>query len=161
MGAGRIIDPIAQFMQEHDHALSQLASLGRAVRTIEAEGLTPDAEQRIVRALHFINEEVTIHNRGEEEALFPVLERYVEGPTQNMRADHRVLKQEFVRLRRAARTLRRQKKNKKAADEFVAVSRRVMQIFVNHIHKENHILFPLVQKFLTKDALREVARRLT
>jgi hemerythrin-like domain-containing protein len=35
-----------------------------------------------------------------------------------------------------------------------------VQIFVNHIHKENHILFPLVQKFLTKDALREVARRM-
>jgi iron-sulfur cluster repair protein YtfE (RIC family) len=32
---------------------------------------------------------------------------------------------------------------------------------VNHIHKENHILFPLVQKFLTKDALREIARRMT
>jgi hemerythrin-like domain-containing protein len=57
--------------------------------------------------------------------------------------------------------LRKQKQSRKAAEEFAGVSRRVIQIFVNHIHKENHILFPLVQKFLTKDALREVARRLT
>jgi hypothetical protein len=160
METGRRIDPIAQFMQEHDHALEQLSSLGKAARSIEEEGLTPASEFRIVRALVFINEEVTLHNRGEEEALFPVLERYVEGPTQNMREDHRLLKREFVRLRRAATALRKQKRSKRAAKEFVTIARRVIQIFVNHIHKENHILFPLVQKFLTKDALREVARRL-
>ena len=48
----------------------------------------------------------------------------------------------------------------KAAETLVAISTAVVQLFVNHIHKENHILFPLVQKFLTKDALREVARRM-
>jgi hemerythrin-like domain-containing protein len=36
----------------------------------------------------------------------------------------------------------------------------MVQLLVNHIHKENYILFPLVQKFLTRDALREVARRM-
>ncbi len=158
--AGTGIDPIARFMQEHDHALEQLASLSRATRTIEEEGLTPDAQRRITKAMTFIDEEVTVHNRSEEDALFPVLERYVEGPTQNMREDHRILEREFVRLRKAERALRKEKKGGKAAREFAEVSRHVIQIFVNHIHKENYILFPLVQKFLTKDALREVARRL-
>lgn len=157
--AGTGIDPIARFMQEHDHALDQLASLSKAARTIEEEGLTPDAQRRIAKAMSFIDEEVTVHNRSEEDALFPVLERYVEGPTQNMREDHRILEREFVRLRKAERALRK-KKDGKAAEEFAEVSRHVIQIFVNHIHKENYILFPLVQKFLTKDALREVARRL-
>ena len=46
-------------------------------------------------------------------------------------------------------------------ERLAAVARGIVQIMVNHIHKENHILFPLVQKFLTKDALREIARRLT
>lgn len=158
--AGTGIDPIARFMQEHNHALEQLASLSRATRTIEEEGLTPDAQRRIAKAMSFIDEEVTVHNRSEEEALFPVLERYVEGPTQNMREDHRILEREFVRLRKAERALRKEKKNRKAARKFAEVSRNVIQIFVNHIHKENYILFPLVQKFLTRDALREVARRL-
>ncbi len=154
------IDPIARFMQEHDVALEQLASLSKATKIIEEEGLTQEAERRVARALSFIDEEVTVHNRSEEEALFPVLERYVEGPTQNMREDHRTLKREFVRLRKAARALRRERKSKKTAAEFAEVSRRVIQIFVNHIHKENYVLFPLVQKFLTRDALREVARRM-
>ncbi len=156
MGGTRV-DPIARFMQEHDHALEQLASLSKATRTIEEEGLTPDAQRRIEKAMAFINEEVTVHNRSEEEALFPVLERYVEGPTQNMREDHRVLEREFARLRKAERALRT---DAKRAREFAELSRNVIQIFVNHIHKENNILFPLVQKFLTKDALREVARHM-
>lgn len=154
------VDPIARFMQEHQIALEQLASLSKATRTIEEEGLTEDAERRIARALLFIDEEVTVHNRSEEEALFPVLERYVEGPTKNMRDDHRVLKREFVRLRKATLALRRAKRSKKAAGDFAEISRLVIQIFVNHIHKENYVLFPLVQKFLTRDALREVARRM-
>src|SRR5512141_1702167 len=97
----RRIDPIARFMQEHDKALLELASLNKATRSIREEGFTPGAYRKLVAALAFIDEEVSIHNRSEEEALFPVLERYVEGPTERMRQDHKLLKREFTRLRRA------------------------------------------------------------
>jgi hemerythrin-like domain-containing protein len=36
----------------------------------------------------------------------------------------------------------------------------IVQLMVNHIHKENQILFPLVKRFLTKEELREVAQRM-
>lgn len=154
------IDPIARFLQEHDHALQELSSLGKAVRSIEREGWTPEADRRIDRALEFIHDEVGVHNKREEEALFPVLERYVEGPTAVMRADHVVLRKEFRRLRLAVTRMRKSKGSPELAQACAETARRVIQIFVNHIHKENHILFPLVRKFLTKDAMREVARRM-
>ena len=160
MPGKRHIDPIAQFMQEHDRALLQLSSLNKATRSIAERGYSAEAHQRLLAALVFIDEEVSVHNTSEEEALFPVLERYVEGPTRLMRKDHRVLKREFVRLRRAVERMAERRTSKRAAADLVRVSRGVVQLFVNHIHKENHILFPLVQKFLTKDALREVARRM-
>lgn len=160
MPAKRHIDPIAQFMQEHDKALVQLSSLNKASRSIADRGFTMEAYRRVVAALSFIEQEVSVHNKSEEEALFPVLERYVEGPTQLMREDHKVLKREFVRLRRAVERLARRRTSATAAQDLSTVSQGVVQLFVNHIHKENHILFPLVQKFLTKDALREVARRM-
>ena len=160
MESRRAIDPIARFLQEHDHALQELSSLGKAVKSLEENGWTPDTERRIERALEFINDEVGVHNGREEEALFPVLERYVEGPTQNMRAEHVILAKEFRRLRRAAAALRKNNDSTAHIDTFASIARGVIQIFVNHIHKENHILFPLVRKFLTKDALREVARRM-
>ena len=160
MPGKRHIDPIAQFMQEHDRALLQLSSLNKATRSIAERGYSAEAHRRLLAALAFIDEEVSVHNTSEEEALFPVLERYVEGPTRLMRKDHRVLKREFVRLRRAVERMAERRTSKRAAADLVRVSRGVVQLFVNHIHKENHILFPLVQKFLTKDALREVARRM-
>jgi hemerythrin-like domain-containing protein len=154
------IDPIAQFMQEHDEALVQLSSLNKASTSIAENGFTEDAYYRLVRAVEFIEQEVGIHNKREEEALFPVLERYVEGPTRLMRNDHKVLEKEFRRLRRAVERVSKNRRSKAAARDLASVSRSIVQRMVNHIHKENHILFPLVQKFLTKDALREVARRM-
>lgn len=147
-------------MQEHDEALVQLSALSRATRSIADNGYTDEAFRRIQKAVDFIEEEVGVHNRSEEEALFPVLERYVEGPTRLMRQDHKALKNHFVRLSRAVRKLQNKPHSKTVARELHEVAQVVVHLFVNHIHKENHILFPLVQKFLTKDALREVARRM-
>ena len=160
MALSRHIDPIAQLMQEHDHALVQLSSLNKATRSLAENGFSHDVYRRILDALEFIEEEVSVHNKSEEEALFPVLERYVEGPTKIMRDDHKEMRKEFRLLRKAVDRVDKNRKDKEAAADLVVISKAIVQRFVNHIHKENHILFPLVQKFLTKDALREVARRM-
>ena len=160
MAAGRSIDPVAQFMLEHDHALQQLVALNRAIRTLEEHGCTPAVLQRVDTALEFIHEEVSVHNSREEDALFPVLERYVEGPTEVMRREHRILQRRYAKLRKAADRLRTRPKSRPALRELVGSASAVVQLLVNHIHKENQILFPLVRKFLTRDALREVARRM-
>lgn len=147
-------------MQEHDDALVQLAALKKYSRVLAEEGFSEDAYSRILTAVEFIEEEVSVHNKSEEEALFPVLERYVEGPTKLMRRDHKELKKAFRKLRTLVNRVGRKRSDKAAAKELEVISKSIVQLFVNHIHKENHILFPLVQKFLTKDALREVARRM-
>ncbi len=154
------IDPIAQFMQEHDEMLLQLSSLNRHTRNIAEHGFSQESFNRVLAAVEFIEQEVSVHNKSEEEALFPVLERYVEGPTRLMRQDHRQLKKAFRQLQRIVRTVQTMPSDKDATDSLAETARSIVQLFVNHIHKENHILFPLVQKFLTKDALREVARRM-
>jgi len=156
----RHIDPIAQLMQEHDEALVQLSTLSRATKSIAEHGYTDEAYNKVLSALKFIEEEVGVHNKSEEEALFPVLERYVEGPTALMRKDHKEMTKEFRRLRHAVLKVAKRRSDGQAARELAAIAKTIIQRFVNHIHKENHILFPLVQKFLTKDALREVARRM-
>jgi hemerythrin-like domain-containing protein len=154
------IDPIARFMQEHEVLLQHLAALGRVAKAVVQ--IPPRAEtfRRISRVLAEIGNEVYVHNRKEEEALFPVLERYVDGPTQMLRADHKELRLLYRRLERALERLKRRPPARNAAPAFAASAGTLIQLFVNHIHKENHILFPLVRKFLTKDALREVARRM-
>ncbi len=89
MTPGRQIDPIARFMQEHDQTLLQLAALNRATRSLAEHGWSEDAFRRATGSVRFLEEEIGTHNSREEEALFPVLEKYVEGPTAMMRAEHR------------------------------------------------------------------------
>lgn len=153
-------DPIAQLMQEHDETLRQLQRLSKASQILLEKGFSKDHFGQIVASLKFINEEVNHHNLREEEALFPVLERYVEGPTRVMRKDHRELYSQFRLLRSAVNKVSKNKKNGEAVRELAEIGMNVVQIFVNHIHKENYVLFPLVQRFLSKDELREVAMKM-
>jgi len=153
-------DPIAELMQEHNDALLQLKRLNKSVQAVRENGYTSRSYRQIQQALRFIREEVSVHNRKEETALFPVLERYVVGPTKVMRDDHKKLKKGFVKLHGAVAKLSRKHDSFGAIRELSAVSKDVVQLFVNHIHKENYILFPLVRQFLEKDELREIARRM-
>src|SRR6266852_2595920 len=153
-------DPIAQLMQEHNDALLQLKRLNRAVHGVSVEGYSSKNFRQIDAALKFMEEEVTVHNRKEEDALFPVLERYVDGPTRIMRSDHRKLRKGFGRLSSAVERVRKQRDSFSSIRRLGTVTRDVVQLFVNHIHKENHILFPLVQQFLSKEELREIAKKM-
>jgi iron-sulfur cluster repair protein YtfE (RIC family) len=156
--SSRHIDPIAQFMQEHDEALMHLSSLNKSTHSLVEHGYSKDAFAKVLVAMKFLQDEIGLHNKKEEEALFPVLERYVEGPTQVMRNDHKRLKKEFTKLKRSVTKYTKNKQSNRAAKEMEVHAKSIVQGLVNHIHKENYILFPLVQRFLTKDALREVAR---
>lgn len=160
MSYRRPIDPIARFMQEHDETLMHLAILNRATQQIADHGYTDDAFRRVKIAMRFLEDEVGVHNQREEDALFPVLERYVEGPTRVMRDEHVVLKRQLRKLQTAVRKVERGPRSAETGNVLRERAQSVIQPFVNHIHKENNILFPLVQKFLTRDALREVARRM-
>ena len=153
-------DPIAQLMQEHDDALLQLKVLSRAVTIFAEDGFSSKYFSQIKGAMKFIEEEVSVHNHKEEAALFPILERYVEGPTRMMRNDHKKLKKGFHQLRDAIRKIERNHDSFAAIKQLKVIAKSVVQLFVSHIHKENYILFPLVQQFLSKDELREVARKM-
>ena len=153
-------DPVAQLMQEHNEALVQLKILNKASQTFSQNGFSKKTYRQIISALKFIEKEVTEHNRKEEQALFPVLERYVDGPTRIMRNDHKKLRKGFVQLRQRVREVRKRKDSFSAIKQMSTVAKSVVHLFVNHIHKENYILFPLVQQFLNKDELREVAKKM-
>ena len=153
-------DPIAQLMQEHNDALVQLKLLNKAVEAFAQDGYSTKHYAQIIAALRFIKQEVSVHNYKEEAALFPVLERYVVGPTKIMRNDHRKLRRAFLRLTKAVKAVHQRRDSFSAIKRLSSVSRDVAQMFVNHIHKENYILFPLVQQFLGKDELREIARKM-
>jgi hemerythrin-like domain-containing protein len=156
----RIIDPIAEFMKEHDAALHQLSMLNSAVKSLSTNGFSERDFKKVLHALSYMNREVSDHNHKEEEALFPILERYVEGPTRVMREDHILLAEKFVKFRDAVSRVKKKPSEEKELRSLATITRSIVKIFVNHIHKENYILFPMVQRFLTKEELREVAKKM-
>jgi len=157
---GKATDPIARLMQDHNDALVQLKLLNKAVHAFSQDGYSSKHFKQIKAALKFIEKEVSVHNHREEAALFPVLERYIEGPTRIMRSDHKKLQKGFIQLSSAVKEVQKNRDSFSAIKRLRTVAKVVVQLFVNHIHKENYILFPLVQKFLSKDELREIARKM-
>lgn len=153
-------DPIAEFMQEHDDAVHQLHQLNDAAKHLATYGYSKEAFKKVLLGLRYMQNEVGDHNKKEEDALFPILERYVEGPTQVMRDEHQILYKQFVKFQECVQHVKKDSANRKLLLRLVSLSRSIVKIFVNHIHKENYILFPLVQRFLTKEELREVAKKM-
>ncbi|TAK53890.1 MAG: hemerythrin domain-containing protein [Bacteroidetes bacterium] len=153
-------DPIAVLLQEHNEALDQLKRLNLAVGELSQHGYSKKVGKQLTSSLRYIEHEVKDHNRKEEDALFPILETYVEGPTKLMRSDHKKLRKGFEQLRKAIDKLQQNPDSFSAIKTLSTIAKDIVQLFVNHIHKENYILFPLVQKLLTKDELREVAKKM-
>ncbi|MEE9289274.1 MAG: hemerythrin domain-containing protein [Bacteroidota bacterium] len=154
------IDPIAQFLKEHEEALRHLKRLRKSSEELMRNGYSKKLFDQFQTEVGFIAEEVGEHNRKEEQALFPVIEHYVEGPTQVMREEHKELERLYQKLVKHLNAMLKNKESVAALHGIHETTKLIVQLMVNHIHKENSILFPMVQKFLSKEALREVARRM-
>lgn len=154
-------DPIAQLIKEHEQALQKLQLLNRTTDEFIVDGFSEERFERILSAAHYIKEEVSVHNLSEEQLLFPALERHVEGPTKSLRADHKELEEAHGEFEDSIRRVRKNPYDRTAITDLVSSGKNVVRIFVNHIHKENDILFPIARKVLSKEELRSIARRIT
>jgi iron-sulfur cluster repair protein YtfE (RIC family) len=147
-------------LREHTDTLIQLRQFQKAIKGVREGGYNRIYARQIASAMIFLEQEVRIHNRREEDALFPVLERFVEGPTRLMRADHKKLRRRFTALRAVLDEVERKPDSFSAIRRLGAIAHDMNQMFVNHIHKENYILFQLIQRLLPKEVLREIAKKM-
>lgn len=155
-----IRDPIAVFLKEHDTALVQLQILKRSASEIRKKGYSEKTFRQLLKATEFVDEEVRVHNGKEEKALFPVVEKYVDGPTAVLRDEHVKMARTYKKLHFSIEMLTENHDDKTARAELAEAADAIVQLMVNHIHKENQILFPLVKRFLTKEELRKIAQRM-
>ncbi len=155
-----VLDPIAIFMKDHDEALTHLQRLKRASQELRKNGFSDRTFNQLIKASAFVDQEVREHNAKEETVLFPVIERYVEGPTAVLREDHIRLGKVYKKLRHGIGALDESHDDEIALIELCEAVDEIVTLMVNHIHTENQILFPLVRKFITKKDLREAAQKL-
>lgn len=153
-------DPIAVFLKEHEENLVFLKKLKVATNEIKKNGFSEKTFSQLKKTLEFVDEEITVHNLKEETALFPIIEKYVDGPTISLREDHLKLKKLNKKLQRSIKSLKENLKDEIAKIEFIESSDDIVQLMINHIHTENQILFPLVKKFFSKEEIKLVSLRM-
>ncbi|MDD8016768.1 MAG: hemerythrin domain-containing protein [Bacteroidota bacterium] len=153
-------DPIALLMREHEEALGKLQLLKKSAQDIKKKGYSEKSFKQLLKAVEYVDEEVRHHNKHEEDALFPLVERYVDGPTTVLRDDHQKMAKIYKKLSYSIKVMKENSDDKVGRQELCESAEDIVQLMVNHIHKENHILFPMVQRFCTKEELREVAKKL-
>ncbi len=153
-------DPIAMFMKEHELALEQLHILKKVSQEIKKKGFSDKSIQQLVKAAEYINEEVTEHNAKEEKILLPIIDQHYDGPSANIRDDHRKMAKLNKKLRISLNSFLENNNDKVAKSELCEAAEEIVQLMVNHIHKENQIIFPMIKKILPKDQLRELVKKM-
>ena len=132
---------------EHDHkiilrALNVLAEI--AARVEKGEWVDSRDVEAILRFLRVFGD--GYHQTKEESALFPELRR--SAAEQNKELNHMLFEHEQERS--LVEGLEESLKVKKGAD-FVFYANRLIALLRNHIHKEDHVLFDIVEKSLSQD----------
>jgi len=153
-------DPIALLMREHEEALTKLHRLKKDAQELKKKGYSEKIFKSLLQAAEYVDEEVRVHNKHEEVALFPIVERYVDGPTSVLREDHAKMSKIYKKLNYSIKALKENHDDKTSRQELCESAEEIVQLMVNHIHKENQILFPMIQRFCTKEEIREIAKKL-
>ena len=143
LSMGSTIDLLGQ---QHQDVLNRLAEVDAGLRTGGAFDLAPFAA--------FLSGDVCAHFAIEEEALFPIMARHLgtgQGPLAVMDAEHVAFRGLLHALQDtlAAGDVPGQRD---AAAEIVHLLR-------SHIHKEDHVLFPMASHVLSIEEQQEVDRR--
>ena len=153
-------DPIALLMKEHEGALTKLHRLKKDAQELKKRGYSEKIFKSLLKAAEYVDEEVRVHNKHEEDALFPVVERYVDGPTSVLREEHAKMSKIYKKLNYSIKALKENHDDKISLQELCESAEAIVHLMVNHIHKENQILFPMIQRFCTKEEIREIAKKL-
>ena len=126
----------------------------------DREGLTPQAIRILQAAARYLNTDVRLHNTLEEDALFPLMERHLPatgGPTDVMRHEHRDLWTALEELETRLVAAAQSAPDRPGVQRIVELALFISQLLTQHIHKENHILYPIAKQVFVDGEESELA----
>lgn len=152
--------PIHTLMEEHKIILDFIEKLKKTMNKIGSAKNFGEIPEELKRLKHIGKHlvEADKHHQREEEALFPVLEKFgVTEPPEIMRGEHQELKPKKVELYNTA------KEHKNNYPEFVKKVRGIAEYLIeelpNHIYKEDNILYPLAVQTIPKEKWKEIKKK--
>ena len=152
-------DPIAILMREHRLALKRLSQLEQAVASMTEQGFTRNAFESLSEAIRFFDSQFRIHDRKEEQFLFPRLEKYKPGITRDYQAEHRELWSAFNQLLSCVQDVEDGRLRGSSRQELVETAKQIVGLLRTHINNENTFLFPQAKQALSPLEYKEFGEK--
>lgn len=147
---------IDQLYEEHRDVVSKLQRLD----TLLAGALGADNAAELESIVRFLETDLEVHLQVEEQALFPVLERYIGregGPIAVMLMDHEDLRKRVRELRAAFEAWRQQPEPTPAViSELAYTAGQLSSLLYEHIMKEDNVLFVMARQHFNESDAQEV-----
>jgi len=92
------------------------------------------------------------HLHKEQEILFPALEGFLPrdiGPLAVLRGEHNDLQEMFEHLQRSSASLKDSGGKSEVVEGFLREARALATLMHDHIYKEEQVLFPVVERFIS------------
>lgn len=159
------MSPTQRLRIEHRQIEEQLNVLSAALRRLGAHGPDLDVLERIESVARYIDDEMRLHHRKEEEGLFPYLERFLasEDICLDARiADHEdlvIMSGKFKDALSDCRRLRGGRRAFVAAQMLKGYGLYIVHLVREHLLKEDQILFLVAEEYLTAEQEAEILSR--
>jgi hemerythrin-like domain-containing protein len=169
---------LKKLIDDHENFLKVLSALDNALVALKANQwrFTPEISGAMKRFFECHDEEIVVHTRREEKALFPILrERFLTSgehspgpnpvtPVEMMEADHARVTQStalFFNLLGLASRMRDPIDRNLLFEHAFGLGQEIVETMKLHIYKENTTLFPLAQTLLTPKEFTQIQERMS
>ena len=159
------LSPTQMLRAEHREIEEQLEVLSSALRQIGDHGPVPEVLDRIESVARFIDSEMGVHHRKEEEGLFPFLKEFLASEDLHLDAriaDHEDLKIMSGKFNEALNECREAEAGRKArfaAQMLKGYGLYIVHLVREHLLKEDQILFLVADEYLTGEQETEILER--
>lgn len=149
--------PTQVLRAEHRQIDEQLNVLSGALRQLGDRGPDSEVLARIEAVARYIDGEMAIHHRKEEDCLFPFLEEHL--ASENLRLDARIADHEDLNIMNGkfkealndCRNSRPERASRFAAQMLKGYGLYIVHLVREHLLKEDQILFLVADEYLTAD----------
>jgi hemerythrin-like domain-containing protein len=157
----RPLRPTDVLKHEHRRIEERLSALSAALETLGERGSEPAILDRIEEIARRIDREMALHHRKEEEGLFPILAPYLD---EHLNLDGRVADHEDLNImsgkfKAAIEECRGAPANRFAAQMLRGYGLYIVHLVLEHLLKEDQILFLVAEHSLSAEEEAEVFRR--
>ncbi len=152
--------------REHDRALEKISLLRAASLCLKLGAATSGSPiwgkgiDHLAKVINFIDTDIRLHFRREEEVLFPLLAKHLpseKSPVHLLLDDHNDIWQSVDQLKEKLGELQAGscKSAEATAEQVQGISGRIEHLLKEHIKKENESLLPMAKGLLDEAELKE------